>query len=317
MGAEAIDSISLNFNPASLRLLEGILALVMFGVALDLRLSAFKRVLQAPWAPLIGLVAQFLVLPAATFGLTMLLRGEPFHLHPSIALGMILVAACPGGTISNFITHLAKGNTAVSVSMTAISTALAVIFTPLNISFWGKLNPDTSVILTRVALDPVDLFITVFLILGLPLALGLLISHKAPGAAYRLKKPFRYFSIGFFLIFVLAALAANFDNFLNYVGLVAFVVFLHNATALGLGYSLAFVARLPEFDRRAVAIEVGIQNSGLGLTLIFSFFGGLGGMALIAAWWGIWHIISGLSLALIWGRRALPEQLEEAVEHFG
>ena len=105
------------------------------------------------------------------------------------------------------------------------------------------------------------------------------------------------------LVFVLAALQANWEYFIRYVGMVVGVVFVHNASALATGYGLGFVSGLPEPDRRAVSIECGIQNSGLGLILIFNFFDGLGGMAVVAAWWGIWHIVAGLSLATFWSRR--------------
>jgi len=295
---EVVDQIQLNFNPASLILLNVILGFVMFGIALDMRLNDFKHVLVTPKPVLIGLGAQFVLLPALTWVLTMVIRPAP-----SVALGMILVAACPGGNVSNFITHLSRGNTALSVSMTAISTAVAIVMTPFNLTLWGSLNPDTNKLLTEIAMDPMEILYSVFLLLGVPLILGLLISHKATKVAIALRKPMRILSIVIFGFFVLGALAANWQNFLNYVGYVVLYVLLHNATALGIGYGSAFAARLPEADRRAVAVEVGIQNSGLGLTLIFTFFHGLGGMALIAAWWGVWHIISGMSLATFWSRR--------------
>lgn len=294
---QELDAIRLNFNPESLLLLNVILGFVMFGVALDLTVHDFRRLTRAPLAPIIGLVAQFAVLPAVSFALVQIL-----DLSASMALGVILVAACPGGNISNFIAHLAKGSTALSVSMTALSTAAAVIMTPLNITFWASLDPDTRQLLTDLSVDPLQLFGTVLLLLGLPLLLGMWIHHKFPATAHKLRKPFRVFSLIFFGGFVVAALAANWTYFLKYIGAVFGLVLVHNALALILGYTAAFAARLEEQDRRAVSIEVGIQNSGLGLTLIFTFFGGLGGMALVAAWWGIWHIIAGMTLATFWSK---------------
>lgn len=293
-----IDQIQLNFNPASLMLLNVILGLVMFGVALDMKLGDFKHVLVTPKPVLIGLVAQFVFLPAFTYLLTILIKPAP-----SIALGMIMVAACPGGNISNFITHYSRGNTALSVSMTAISTAVAIFMTPFNLAFWASMNPDTNALLTKIEVDPWEMLVSVFLLLGIPLIIGLFISHKVPKLAKVLKKPMRYFSLIFFGVFVLGALAANWQHFLDYVGGIVFLVFLHNGSALAIAYFAAYVLGLREADRRAVSIEVGIQNSGLGLTLIFTFFHGLGGMALIAAWWGIWHIISGMTLGTIWSRK--------------
>lgn len=294
----AIDDVVLNFSPSSLLLLNIILGIVMFGVALDMRLSDFRMLTALPRSALAGLTAQFVLLPAATCLLVFVTNP-----HPSIALGMILVAACPGGNISNFFTHFAGGNTALSVAMSAISTAFAVILTPLNLAFWGNLYPPTRQLLQAISIDPLNLAVTVFLLLGLPMALGLSIARFRPKIADRMKKPMRVFSMGFFLMFVVGALIANFENFLNYVGLVVLIVFLHNAMAISLGYLSATLLRLPEFDRRAVSLEIGIQNSGLGLVLIFDFFHGLGGMAIITAWWGIWHIISGMSLAWWWSGR--------------
>ena len=297
-----IDEIALNFSPAGLLVMNIVLGIVMFGIALDMKLGDFKLIVNLPRSMLIGLLGQFLLLPALTFMLVYLLRPAP-----SMALGMILVAACPGGNISNFFTHLARGNTALSVCMSAVSTASAVVMTPLNFTFWGSLYPDATLILRTVAVNAGDLAATIFLLLGLPLSTGLYISHRYPRWAARVKRPMRYFSMGFFVLFVLSALAVNFEYFINYVHIVALIVLVHNGLALLGGYFSARMVGLPENDRRAVAIEVGIQNSGLGLILIFNFFDGLGGMAIIAAWWGIWHIISGMFLASFWARRA-PEE---------
>ncbi|RHX84646.1 bile acid:sodium symporter family protein [Leptospira stimsonii] len=295
-----IDTIHLNFNPYSLIALNVVLAFIMFGVALDLKLKDFYSVWKQPKAPIIGVIAQFILLPFSTWILVQIIQPAP-----SIALGMILVAACPGGNISNFITHLSKGNTALSVSMTGISTALATVMTPLNIAFWGSLTPGTDKILKEIQLDTFSMVITVFLILGIPLALGLFFSHKLPQLTQKIKKSFKYASIIFFIVFIGLALTANFENFRKYIHLVFFAVFVQNSVAFAVGYFSSKIFRLTEYDSRAVAIEVGIQNSGLGLTLIFDFFGGLGGMALVAAWWGVWHIISGLTLAKIFNKRPI------------
>jgi BASS family bile acid:Na+ symporter len=293
-----IDLVRLNFNPGSLWALNAIIGLVMFGVALDLKAADFRAVLTMPKPVLIGLVGQFLLLPAFTFVLVLLIRPAP-----SIALGMMLVAACPGGNISNFLTHYAKGNTALSITMTAISTAVAIVMTPLNLSLWGGLNPETAKILRVVALDPLDMLLAVFLLLGLPMIVGMSVGHRFPGFVERAHKPVKIFSIVVFGLFVLGALAANWRYFVDFVGFVVFAVLLHNALALATGYYAARLSGLPERDRRAVSIEVGIQNSALGLILIFNFFGGLGGMAIVTAWWGIWHIVSGLTVSTIWSRR--------------
>jgi BASS family bile acid:Na+ symporter len=303
MNVVAIDQIHLNFNPQSLFAINLAIGLMMLGVSLDLKLKDFKRILFFPKAPLIGLMAQFVLLPAFTFLLAMILKP-----HPSIALGMILVAACPGGNLSNIMTYLAKGNCAVSISMTAISTGAAIVMTPLNLSLWGSMNPSTAAILKEVSLNPLDVFTTVFMILGIPLTIGLILGHRFPRLADCIRKPFKLFSLVFFVLIVCGALAANWTNFMNYVGIVMLAVFLHNLLALNIGYWTGRLAGLPQADCRAVSIEVGIQNSALGLVLVFNFFDGLGGMAILVAWWGVWHIIAGLATAFVFTRFPLVEE---------
>jgi len=301
MDPAAIDQVRLNFNPQGLFVINAAIGLMMLGVALELKLEDFKRILIAPKAPAIGLATQFILLPAFTFLLTLILQPPP-----SVALGMILVAACPGGNLSNIITYLARGNCAVSVSMTAVSTAAAIFMTPLNLTLWGSLNPHTAKILREISLSPFDVFVNIFIILGIPLIVGLAVSHYFPSLVLKVRKPFKIFSLIFFLGIVAGALIANWQYFIKYVGLVFFGVLIHNALALNLGYWSGRLLRLNEQDTRAVSIEVGIQNSGLGLVLVFTFFQGLGGMAIITAWWGIWHIIAGLTAAFIFARRPLP-----------
>ena len=293
-----IDDVLLNFSPASLQILNAVLAIVMFSIAIDLKTQDFRQLITAPKALLTGLFSQFLVLPALTF--VLILISQP---HPSIALGLILVAACPGGNISNFITHRAGGNAALSVSMTAFSTVGALFLTPLNIAFWGSLYQPTREILRKTAIDPASVAITVGIMLVLPLCLGLLLNAKKPNLTARIRQPLQYLSMGIFVAFVVLALAANWGIFLKFAGAVAALVLIHNALALLGGFTTATVTGLSRFDRRAVMIETGIQNSGLGLILIFGFFSGLGGMAVVAAFWGIWHAISGIGLAAVLAHR--------------
>ncbi len=302
-----LDTIRLSFSPASLRLLNAVLALVMFGVALDLKLSDFRRVLAAPRSPAVGLLAQFVALPALTFLLTLVLRPQP-----SLALGMILVAACPGGNVSNFISHLARGNTALSVSLTAISTVCAMVMTPLNVALWGGLNPETARLLGDLSLDQGSLLLTLLTILGLPLLLGMTVAERKPRWAAVLRKPMKVFGIIALAGFIIGALLKNWAAFVLTIDQVILLVLAHNALAILTGYGIARLCRLPERDRRTLSIEVGIQNSGLALVIIFGFFDGLGGMAVIAATWGIWHILAGLSLATVWSRRPPTEQGEAA-----
>ena len=296
--AQNIDGAVLNFNSGSLLALNVLIGLMMFGVALGINVSDFKALVATPKPAAIGLGSQFVLLPVATFLLTLVL-----DLSPSVELGMILVASCPGGNLSNVMTYLGRGNAPLSVGMTAVSTAVAVVMTPLNFSLWGGLNPATKPILESVSVNPMTMFATIVLILGIPLTLGIVLARSKPQLASRLEGPFKIFSVVVFIAFVAGALGANWSNFITYIGFLIGIVALQNGLALGLGYGAASAARLSVPDRRAVTFEVGLQNSALALVLVFTFFDGLGGMALIAAWWGVWHIISGLTLAGFWSRR--------------
>jgi BASS family bile acid:Na+ symporter len=300
---EQLDAVRLHFSPEGISLLELTLFFIMYGVALELRGADFLRVLRQPREGLAGLFSQILLLPALTLGLVWLLRP-----CPSMALGMFLVAACPGGNISNFLTSLARGNVALSVSLSAVSTLLAVVTTPLSFAFWSQGYPPAAALLREIALDPAQVLRTVLLILALPMALGMLTAQYAPAITARIRRPARLLSILIFAGYVISALALNWEFFLQYISYVAGLVILHNALALAGGYAVGLIGRLPEATRRTISIETGIQNSGLALALIFSpLFDSNGGMAMIAALWGIWHILSGMTLALLWSRWQLSQ----------
>lgn len=301
---DSIDAIRLNFSPESLHVLNGILAFIMFGVALDLKVQDFISLSKSPRAAALGLVSQFLLLPAVTFVLVLILRPPA-----SLALGMMLVAACPGGNISNFLSHLAGGNTALSVGLTAVGTVLAIFITPLNLSFWAGQYPPTAGLLREVSLDAGSMIEAIVLLAGVPLALGLLVRHFFPVVAGRIARGVKPVSIFIFIGFVVLALANNYGHFVAHVGQVAALVPIHNAAALLTGFFAARWSGLTLADQRTISLETGIQNSGLGLILIFRFFDGMGGMALVAAWWGIWHIVSGLTVALVWSRVGLTSSV--------
>jgi BASS family bile acid:Na+ symporter len=292
---EELDNTQLHFDQDGLFVLNLTLAIIMFGVALSLRFQDFKYVLQSPKSFFVGLASQFLWLPFLTFILVLLIQPAP-----SVALGLFLVAACPGGNISNFLTLLARGNTALSVSLTAFSTVFSIILTPLNFSFWSARYSPAAQLLQEISLDYMDVFKTVAMILGIPLLVGMFINHKWPTLAKKLSNLLKPISIGIFVIFIVIAFYANYDHFLQFILLIFFWVFLHNFLALTGGFLLAKLFGSNEADTKTITIETGIQNSGLALVLIFTYFEGLGGMAIIAGWWGIWHIIAGLSVAFSW-----------------
>lgn len=301
-----LDTIRINFSAGGMHIINLVLAFVMFGVALGIQPSMFKEVFKKPKSVVVGLISQLIALPALTFLLIVFFNQ---YLTPIVAMGMILVAACPGGNISNFMSQLSKANVELSVTLTAITTSLSPIFTPANFAIWGGLyvnfvNPEAGSALRELHIDIYQMFETVFLLLGLPLVIGMLVSHYLPKIAQKLKKPMQYFSILFFIMMVILAFGNNVDLFVKYIGFIFVLVLIHNGLALSTGFAMGTVFKLPDADRRTLTIETGIQNSGLGLVLLFNpkIFPpdlAIGGMLFITAWWGIWHIISGLSVAFI------------------
>ncbi|GBF50092.1 sodium Bile acid symporter family protein [Leptospira ryugenii] len=294
-----IDEVRLNFNKDSILLINLLIGFIMYSVSLDLRWKDFVNLFRNPKPALIGLISQYLLLPLTTS--LIILIWKP---HPSLALGMILVAACPGGNMSNFFTLLAKGNLALSVSLTAITSTLAFVMTPISFLFFGSINPITKDFLKEIALNPSDLFTSVAMLLLLPLALGLCSSHYFPNLIQRVKSWLQRISLLFLAFFIVGALLANFRYFIDYILILFGLVFFMNAAGLFVGYYWSSLFSLPVKDRRTISIETGIQNSSLGLALVFLFFDGQGGMALISAWWGIWHLISGATISYIWSKKS-------------
>ena len=290
-----LDDVKINFDSQGLWVLNIALAVIMFGVALGIKLDDFKRLFKQPKLVLIGVLLQFVLLPFITFLLIIIIKPQP-----SIALGMMMVAACPGGNISNFMTHLANGNTALSISLTAVATFIAVFMTPFNFQFYGYLYEPTSLLLQQVELNPFELLKLVTLILGIPLILGMLFRAKYEKLAILISKRLKPLSILVFIAIVIIAFTNNLDVFNNYAHNVIGIAILHNIIAILLGFTIARAFKLSFENQKTLAIETGIQNSGLGLLLIFTFFDGLGGMAIMAAFWGIWHIISGLIISYYW-----------------
>lgn len=295
-----LNHLQINFDPSSLMLLNFVLAFMMFGVSLSLKPSDFGHILKKPIAPSIGLFAQFLILPAVTCAITVL-----FNIDPGFALGMILVASCPGGSFSNIMTYIAKGNLAVSVSMTAVSSVAALILTPINFAFWASINPNTAPLLQSITVSTGQLIQLIAIVLVAPLFLGMIIGHKWQNLSSIIEPWLRKLSLIIFLAFVLISFGNNSDLFVKYFHLFATLVIAHNAIALLIGFGLATLGRVSRADRRAITLETGIQNSGLGLILLFNFFPDQGSMMIITAFWGIWHLVSGSLLAFYWSRRKL------------
>ena len=310
---EALNAVSINFGQGGMTIVNFILAFVMFGVALGIKTQTFKDVFKNPKSVIVGILLQWIGLPAVTFAVALAL--SPW-ITPMIALGMILVASCPGGNISNFMSSLSKGNVELSISMTAVTTAFAPLVTPFNFFFWGSMYSQIIAIKNDIPTLVIPFFPMleqIMLLLGVPIFLGLLFARYFPNATKKITKPAQVLSILLFLGMVVVSFSQNFQIFLDNIFYVFFIVMLHNASALATGYFGGKLARVPEADRRSFTVEIGIQNSGLGLILLFNpaifppeiWHGHYGGMLFMTAWWGIWHIVSGLTVAFLFRRKPL------------
>ena len=309
LAASDIDSASLNTSDGMLILLSAVIAVIMFGIALEMKVEDFKAVAHMPKAMAVGVAAQFICLPAITYLLTIAL-----NFRPSIALGMILVACCPPGNISNILVYRARGNVALSLSMTALSNFLAIFLMPINIAFWAGMHPEASTILKDVDVSAVELLLDIVVLIGVPLSLGLLISSRRPELAKKVQPLVKKFSLIFLILFILGALIGNISVFITYIPLVALAVFLHDTLALLLGYGIAASFKVSEPNRRAITFEVGVRNAALGLGIALSVFEGIGGVAIVAAWWGVWDLIAGLFLSSWWAKKPTGNVKESTLE---
>jgi len=289
---------AVHFSPNGLLLLNIILAFIMFGISLELRKEDFTNLLKNAKTSAVGLIAHFVLLPLLTFALVKLLQPPP-----AIALGMILVGSCPGGNMSNMFTHFAKGNTALAVGLTSVSHVLAIVMTPVNFSFYGSMYKPAIPLLREIHLSPSDVFQTIALVVGVPLLAGMLLNHYKPQIAAKIQPAMKRFSLIAFMGFIVAAFTGNAKVFIAGISTILPLVALHNAAALTTGYSFARLLQLDFKDCKTITFETGVQNSGLGLLLIFTFFNGMSGMALVAACWGVWHLVTGGALAWYWGRQ--------------
>ncbi|MGM9786855.1 MAG: bile acid:sodium symporter family protein [Candidatus Cryptobacteroides sp.] len=312
----SLDSIKVNMNTAGMNVINIVLAFVMFGVALGIKPETFLDVVRKPKSFILGVICQMILLPGFTFLLTLAMQD---FISPMIGLGMILVASCPGGNISNFITSLSRGNTELSVSLTAVNTAACIFTTPANFAFWGNMFLRYSGItgdLPELAIPFWEIFKTIVILLGVPILLGVLCRRYLPKVTAKIQKPLQYLSVIFFILMVVLAFSNNIDAFMKCIKYIFFIVLIHNLIALGIGFLTGSAFKVHYKDRRTLTIETGIQNSGLGLVLLFNpaIFGpewaSNGGMLVITAWWGVWHIISGLALAFLWRWRGRKETNE-------
>ena len=275
--------------------LSVVLALMVFSVALELHVNDFKRVLEAPKSVMAGLIPQFILLPVGTWFATLWL-----DLPPNIEAAMILVASCPGGSLSNFVTHFGRGNTALSVSISAVASILALFLTPFNFAWMMASNPATSGWLKELSIDASSIWLSLLFLLAIPMVLGLAFSHRLPNVTQKIKKPLGNFALFALFAFIVLGLLRERQQLTLALLPTLGLVIAHNAFGLFTGWITSKAMRVPEVDKRAIMIEGGMQNSGLALGIIAVQFNSDLGMVVIASLWGIWHIVSGLACAFYW-----------------
>lgn len=264
-----------------------LLGIVMFGMGLTLKPVDFKLILSNPFSVIIGVASQFIIMPLAAFIIAYLLK-----LPPELAAGLVLLGSVPGGTASNVMVYLARGNLPLSITMTSFSTLLAPVVTPLLLLLLaGQWLP----------VSPVAMFMSIIQVIIIPILLGLIVSRIMPTIVDKGIKIVPLISVTAIIIIVSAVVAGNVENIAN-AGLIVFLaVVLHNGAGLLIGYFIAKLMGLSESQRRAISLEVGMQNSGLGVALATAHFGPLA--ALPSALGAVWHNITGPIIATFWSKR--------------
>lgn len=292
-----VDELLINFNPRQLAVLNAAMAFLMFSVALDVRPSDFLKVAQFPKSVAVGLLVQYLLFPLLTLGIIFL-----FQPPVSMAMGMILVSMCPSGNMTNFLTHFSRANVALSVTMNGIIILSASVITPAGFLFWSKFVPESEALRKSFEVGFGEMALIILELILAPLLFGMWLNGRFPEPVARIRPWVQRIALVIFFTILILALFGNGQNIAKYLGYAFGIVLVHNGLGLSTGYVLGRLNRLPEADCRTLAFESGVHNTALGLLLIFRFFNGLGGMALIAAWWGIWDLVTGIGLASWWRR---------------
>lgn len=295
MDTETLDSLRIVLDPLGQAGVALALMLVMFGVALGLRVQDFRILADKPTLYLGGVVAQIVLLPLVTFGLIILISPPP-----SIALGMIVVACCPGGSVSNLLTYLSRGDIAVSVALTATSSMLAALLTPASTLFWARAYEPTAELLVSLDVNPLLFIGQTTLLLALPLAAGMIVAAKAPHFAERIRKRTTIAGAAVLGATIVYGIAYFYPILWPAIGLLAGITIIHNTAAFATGAVVGLVLTKERSIRRALTFEVGIQNAGLALIILLAQLKGVGGAAAVAAVWGVWDLIAGGLLAMFY-----------------
>lgn len=283
--------LTLNFSEGSLTALNICLAFIMFSVALHLRWSNLRHVFKEPKSVVAGLVSQYLFLPILTGAIIYVVQPPR-----DVAAGMVLLAACPGGNVSNFFALIGRGNIALSVTLTTVSSLASAFTTPLLFVLLSAvvLNTDGAV---AIELPFVPTLVTIGWVIVLPAAAGMVVARRFPVIADRVKRPLQNLSMLVLIGFIVSALAGNFEVFTHYISVIFVMVMVHHLLASFGGYGIAVMFGRGRADRMSIALETSVQNTALGLVITFNFFDGNGPMAFMLAWWGVWHLVGGYAFA--------------------
>jgi BASS family bile acid:Na+ symporter len=294
-----LDSLPVEVNDAAALAVKVLAAAFLFGIALDVRVEDFRSLRRRPQLFAIGLLAQFVLVPG--LALLLIVRTGP---QTSVAVGLLLLACCPAGSMSNILTHRARGDLAFSLSMTSASNALAVVVTPLAFGFWASWQADLDDAVDAVHVTSPGLLLQAGLVIVAPFVAGVLVGWRHPGLARRLSRYVEPAVLILLLVLIAGAVAASWSILAAALPSVGPSVVTLNAVAIAVGYLVARVTRLGEEAARAMTFEVAIRNTGLGLVIALSVFPSLGGVAVTLAVYGLWDLVTGFLLASWWRRRA-------------
>ena len=291
------------FIPTSLNWIQTswinyLLMIVMFGMGLTIKPNDFAIVFKRPKEVIIGSLAQFTIMPSLAF-----ILGKGFGLEDALLVGLVLVGTCPGGTSSNVMSYLAKADVALSVALTTVSTLVAPILTPAITYLLLK---------TTVEIDAFGMFLSIIKVVIIPIGLGLIINKLFSETTEKISKILPLISVTAIVLIVASVVSANSQKILTTGAIVFVVVILHNCGGYALGYLIAKILKLPVIKRKTIAIEVGMQNSGLASGLATSAFPNLAMATVPGAIFSVWHNISGAILANIFANMSNKEEIEES-----
>ena len=292
-----IDQAHIEFDPNISIIIGVAVAFMVFSVALDLRWEHFQQVFRKPKAPIMGLVAQFVILPGVSF-----LIGRFMVEAPSVALGLLLVACCPGGSMTNYLTYLAKGNVATSVTITAITTVASVVTMPLIFGALAAANPATRELMRDVGMDPLEFVMAFLVAIGIPVVGGMMLNARRPQLAVKLRRWSRRVAMVMFVLIITSGTLVNLKLLIDFARLALVPALLACLLSGALSLLVCWLVGVGSADRRAVTIEAGGQQVGVALGVALAFFPTLTGVAVAAVVYSVAQIVIVTPIVVMWAR---------------